>query len=128
MPYTKIAVHIVWTTKNREKIITPTSKPKLIEHIKENAKKKSILIDRINCVSEHIHVLILQKPDQKLAEILQLIKGESSHWMNKNKLINTKFEWQDDYFANSVSESGLNNVRNYIERQEEHHSQCNKPR
>jgi REP element-mobilizing transposase RayT len=50
-----------------------------------------------------------------------LLKGESSYWINKNKLIKTKFEWQDEYFAVSVSESAVKKVRDYIKNQEEHH-------
>jgi len=50
-----------------------------------------------------------------------LIKGESSFWVNKNKLIPGKFEWQDDYMAYSVSDSIVKRVRNYIANQEEHH-------
>jgi len=52
---------------------------------------------------------------------MQLIKGESSYWINKNQLTPQKFEWQDEYFAVSVSESGLEKVRDYIKNQEEHH-------
>jgi len=50
-----------------------------------------------------------------------LIKGESSFWINKNKLTQNKFSWQDDYWAVSVSESHLQATRNYILSQEEHH-------
>jgi hypothetical protein len=49
---------------------------------------------------------------------MQLIKGESSYWINKEQLLNRKFEWQDEYFAVSVSESMLDKVRNYIKNQE----------
>ena len=52
---------------------------------------------------------------------MNLIKGESSFWINKNKITKTKFEWADEYFAVSVSESQINKVRNYIKNQEEHH-------
>ncbi len=51
-----------------------------------------------------------------------LIKGESSFWINKNHLTAEKFEWQDEYFAVSVSESLLDQVRSYIQNQEDHHS------
>jgi len=50
-----------------------------------------------------------------------MIKGESSNWINKNQLTKEKFEWQDEYFAVSVSESHLEFVREYIKNQEEHH-------
>ncbi len=121
MPYTKIAIHLVWSTKNREKLITSELKLLLLSHIQENAKNKLIFIDTLNCVSEHIHILIFLKPTQKLSDVLMLIKGESSFWINHNKLTKVKFEWQDDYFANSVSESNLRKVRKYIRNQEEHH-------
>lgn len=52
---------------------------------------------------------------------MQLIKGESSYWINKHKLSKKKFEWQDEYFAVSVSESMVGKVREYIKNQEEHH-------
>jgi putative transposase len=49
------------------------------------------------------------------------MKGESSYWINKYKLTPEKFEWQDEYFAVSVSEKDVNKVREYIKNQEEHH-------
>jgi hypothetical protein len=51
-----------------------------------------------------------------------LIKGESSFWINQNKLAADKFTWQDDYWAVGVSESHLQSVRDYIHNQEMHHS------
>ena len=52
--------------------------------------------------------------DQTIQKTMQLIKGESSFWINKNCLTKEKFEWQDEYFAVSVSESIIDNVRDYI--------------
>ena len=52
---------------------------------------------------------------------MQLIKGESSFWINKNDVTKTKFEWSDEYFAVSISETHINKVRDYIKNQEEHH-------
>ena len=52
---------------------------------------------------------------------MQLIKGESSFWINKNELTKNKFQWQDEYFAVSVSESIIDKVRDYIKNQETHH-------
>jgi putative transposase len=50
-----------------------------------------------------------------------LIKGESAFWANKNNLLKTKFEWADEYYAASVSDSSVEKVRKYIYNQEEHH-------
>jgi REP element-mobilizing transposase RayT len=107
--------------KNRNKIINKELKPKLLEHIKENAIAKEIFIDTINCVSDHIHILISLGRDQTISKLAMLIKGESSFWINKNQIIKTKFEWQDEYIAVSVSESQLKKVRDYIKNQDEHH-------
>ena len=52
---------------------------------------------------------------------MQLLKGESSFWINQQEMINSKFRWQDEYFAVSVSESQVDAVRKYIQNQEEHH-------
>lgn len=57
-----------------------------------------------------------------MRKIMQLIKGESSYWINKQNLLKEKFEWQDGYFAVSVSESVVDKVRNYIKNQEAHHT------
>ncbi len=94
---------------------------KIFSHIRENALAKNIHVDFINGYVDHVHILISLNADQTIANIIQLIKGESSYWINKNKLTQQKFEWQDDYFAVSVSESGINTVREYIKNQEEHH-------
>ena len=66
-------------------------------------------------------MLISLGRDQTISKIMQYIKGESSHWINKNKLTLEKFEWQDEYFAVSVSESKLDILRKYIDNQGEHH-------
>jgi REP element-mobilizing transposase RayT len=121
MAYVKNWLHCVWGTKNRIPFIKGELKLDLIRHITENAKKKNIHIDIINGYRQHIHCLISLNADQKLSEVMQLIKGESSYWINKNKKTSTKFEWADEYFGISISESDLPNVRNYIKNQEEHH-------
>ena len=121
MPYTKIYIHFIWSTKNRESLINGLLKPLLLNHIKENSVKKEIYIDTVNCVSDHIHLLVSLGTEQTIAKTDMLIKGESSFWVNKQKLLKTKFEWQDEYIALSVSYSDIDKVRAYILNQEEHH-------
>jgi putative transposase len=121
MSYIKMMVHVVWSTKNRELLIIPQIKNDLLNHIKENSIAKNIFIDSMNCVADHVHLLISLGSDQSISKIVQLIKGESSHWLNEQHMLKGKFGWQDDYFATSVSESMLDTVREYIHNQEEHH-------
>ena len=121
MGYIKIWVHLVWSTKNRQPLLTADIRKQVFDHIRENAVDKDIYIDFINGYNEHVHCLISPRSGQNIDKILMLLKGESSFWINKNKLCLKKFEWQDEYFAVSVSESAVNRVRNYIKNQEEHH-------
>jgi REP element-mobilizing transposase RayT len=121
MPLVKVWIHFVWSTKNRESYLTDEIRRQVFQHIRENAKAKNIHLDFINGYVDHIHCLISLGTDQTIEKIVQLIKGESSFWINKNHLCKTKFEWQDEYFAVSVSESTLESVRKYIANQEEHH-------
>lgn len=114
-------IHFIWSTKNRTPIISKDIKPLLLSHIKENSITKKIFIDTLNCLEDHIHRLISLGSEQTIAKIAMLIKGESSFWFNKQNLIKPKFEWQDEYIALSVSESGIAKVRQYILNQEEHH-------
>ena len=87
MPYTKVLIHFIWATKNREHIISKELKPILLQHIKENSIKKEIFIDTLNCVSDHIHLLVSLGTEETIAKTAMLIKGESSFWINKQKLI-----------------------------------------
>lgn len=121
MSYVRNWLHCVWGTKNRFPFLTGENKQAIIEHILQNAREKSISIDCINGATEHLHCLINLHPDQSLAKVMQLIKGESSFWLNKSGIIQSRFEWADEYFAVSVSMSHIQRVRGYIARQEQHH-------
>jgi putative transposase len=118
MSYLKVWIHLVWSTKNRKPLLSKEVRSILFPHIKKNAKEKGICVDFINGYSEHIHILISLNKEQTISRIVQLIKGESSYWVNQQKLTPERFGWQDQYFAVSVSESGINRVREYIKNQE----------
>lgn len=120
MPHVKVWIHFVWTTKNRLPWLTEDIRHQLFEHIRQNAKAKGIFLDHINGWLEHVHCLISLGTEQTISEIIKLLKGESSHWINNNNLVRGKFKWQHEYFAVSVSESVVDKVRAYIRRQEEH--------
>jgi len=121
MPWVKVWLHFVWSTKNRYPYLKDGLRERVFEHIRQNAREKGIHIDFINGHLEHVHCLISLGTDQTLEEIMRLIKGESSFWINKNKLTKTKFAWQNEYFVVSVNESTLPNVRKHIANQDKHH-------
>lgn len=117
----KVYVHYVWSTKNRIPFLTDNIRSQLFSHIRENAKSKKIYIDFINGFTDHIHMLASLNDELSIGKIAQLVKGESSHWINKNKLTDTKFGWQDEYLCVGVCDDKIDVVRNYIAKQPEHH-------
>jgi REP element-mobilizing transposase RayT len=119
--YHKIWLHYIWATKYRKPLITKNLKIKLNGHIKKNAKDNDIYIDTVNGIVDHIHLLVGLYPSQCPSYIANMIKGESSNWINKNDFIKQKFAWQGGYSVFSVSESNVQKVREYIMNQEEHH-------
>jgi putative transposase len=121
MPWVKVWLHFVWSTKERYPYLTDEIRNKVFEHIRQNARGKGIHIDFINGYVDHIHCLISLGTEQTLSWIMQSIKGESSFWINKNKLTKARFAWQDEYFVVAVNEKDLPSARRYIAKQEEHH-------
>lgn len=126
MPHIRAYLHCVWTTKHRTPYLYNLSiRKKVWNHIFHNARKKSIGIIAISGHIDHCHCLISLKSDQTLRKTMQLLKGESSFWVNKNNLLSgtgfNNFEWQDEYYITSVSPRALNRVKDYIHNQEEHH-------
>ena len=121
MPYVNVWIHLTWSTKYRLPVLNKKIRYQMTRHIRENARLKGIIVDHINIVDDHVHILVSMKADQSIASIVHLIKGESSHWINQQKLFNFRFEWQEEYYAISVHRSAIPKIRRYIRNQGEHH-------
>jgi putative transposase len=120
--YSRIWMHYIWHTKDNRLLLSKSLIPLLINHYKERYQKGSeIYVDTANGVADHFHLLVGQLPTISPSKVSNLIKGESSHWINSNDFISHKFAWQDGYSVFSVSHSMVQNVRNYIFNQQEHH-------
>ncbi|MHC1775838.1 MAG: transposase [Lentimicrobium sp.] len=123
MPFVSVYIHFVWRTKRGIPYFNTSAKRTAVwQHIRENAEKKGIYIDFVNGYTDHCHCLISLKSDQTMSFVMQHMKGESSHWINQSGLCDHKFEWQNDYYAVSVSDSLVDKVREYIKNQEKHHN------
>ena len=119
--YTKIYIHLIWATKNRVKFLKKEDCPFVLHHISDYAEKNQINLEALNVQREHVHVLINLPSDQKVESVVHLLKGESSHWVNHKNLITQKFAWQRGYSAFSISPSHYDQVKLYIQNQDEHH-------
>ena len=119
--YTRCWLHIVWATLDRRPLLANGAAVKLSAYLHEYANEKGIYM-KINFVNaDHAHVLIDLPTSKAIEDVVQLLKGATSHWVNEKNLVPGKFGWQRGYGAFSVSHSGLDTVCSYIAGQEEHH-------
>ncbi len=120
--YSRCWLHLIWSTLNKERIISnKETQLKISKYLYDYSKSRNIFM-RINHVNpDHVHVLIDLPTSYTMEEVMKLLKGSSSHWITENKLIERTFSWGRGYGAFSVSESNVTKVVKYIERQEEHH-------
>jgi putative transposase len=119
--FTKLWMHTIWATKNRQELIDYSIEKKLYDCIREELIELGCPVRIINGMPDHVHILFLQNPQKSISDIVKQIKGSSSHFMNREELILEKFAWQNGFAAFSVSESQLDIVYNYIKNQKQHH-------
>ena len=72
-------------------------------------------------VEDHVHSLFALSRKYSISHIVKEIKRTSSAWIKDVSPNQRRFHWQRGYGAFSVSQSQLEEVSSYIERQEEHH-------
>ncbi len=123
MPHTfaNLRYHLVFSTKGRFPHIVPGIRERLYHYIGGIIREHDGLSMEIGGIEDHIHILASLRPRFSISEMLQKIKGGSSSWLNKQKLCPQHFAWQTGYAAFSVSESQVDPVRRYIQRQPQHH-------
>ena len=114
-------IHVIWTVFQQQKLLTKPVRTVLFANIQKRAEEKGTKILVINGVEDHVHCLLQLLPAQNLLQVVKSIKTESSQWVNENKLLSSGFEWEDEYAAYSVSPSVVNQVIDYINKQEDHH-------
>jgi REP element-mobilizing transposase RayT len=94
MPFVNVMIHAVWGTKSRQSFLKKEIRPVVLNHICDNAKTKGLFIDTINGVEDHLHLLLGLNADLSTSKTLQLIKGESSYWINKQSLLKKNLSGQ----------------------------------
>ncbi|MBT3949215.1 IS200/IS605 family transposase [Candidatus Parcubacteria bacterium] len=119
--YTSLFYHVVFSVKNRRPLISLDLKKQLYPYICGIAKKNGFYILNVNGTDDHIHILLSLKPTIQLSKAIQLVKGGSSKWIHENFPELKIFLWQEGYGAFTVSMSQIDIIKNYIDKQEQHH-------
>lgn len=120
--YTQIHLQFVFAVKNRNALIKLEWESELYKYITGIVTRQEHKLLAINGMPDHLHLLVGMRPLQSVSDLLQDIKGDSSKWINQNKLTPYKFEWQEGYGAFSYGASQIDNVIEYIHQQKQHHS------
>src|SRR5437773_5623967 len=108
--YSRCRVHLIWRTLNREKLLNREAAARLSRYLTEYADTKSVYM-KINYVNaDHIHALLDLPTSLSIEELIQLMKGSSSHWINANNILPGKFAWGRGYAAFSVSDPTLHRL------------------
>ena len=92
------------------------------QNLTDYARNKGICVKINYFNADHTHALLDLPTSKSIEDVVKLLKGGSSHWINENKLIKGRFAWGRGYGAFSVSHSDVHRVARYIADQEEHHS------
>lgn len=119
--FNKIWIHFIWETFGKQKVIPKDTGKRISKFLIDYCKEKNIFMKTNYINADHAHVLIDLPTNLSVEDCIKLLKGSSSFYINKNRIINNKFSWGKGYGAFSVSPSQLDNVVMYISNQAEHH-------
>ncbi len=119
--FSQLYIQVIFAVKGRENLIENHWKNELHKYmagIIKGKEQKSIII---NGMPDHIHAFIGLKPSIAISDLVRDLKNNSSNFINENKFVKGKFQWQEGFGAFSYSHSHIEKVYNYILNQEEHH-------
>ena len=119
--YTNLIYHIIFSTKDRQPLITEDCQERLYEYIGGTIRGLGGIALAINGTEDHVHVLAKLRPDKAVSDVLRDLKANASGWMHDIFPTLQDFSWQRGYGAFTVSESNVEKIQDYIARQKEHH-------
>ena len=120
--YSSNRIHVVFSTKNRERKISQSIQAKLWPYMAGIARNHNFEAIKVGGVEDHAHALLILPPSMPLSKAIQTLKACSSKWLNETV---ANFAWQEGYGAFSVSASHTPAVIRYIENQATHHAKMN---
>ncbi len=120
--YTQIHIQTVFAVKYREALISPQWSERLYQYMAAIVNDQGHRTLAIGGISNHVHLLFGFRPTQSLASLMLRVKRETSEWINREKLTNFRFEWQEGYGAFSYTKTHVPIIIQYILNQESHHA------
>jgi REP element-mobilizing transposase RayT len=123
MPHSHAAllIHAIFSTKGRRPLLNGDLPSRLFPYMRQTARRYGGEIHIIDGAADHVHMLISVPTNRSLAEIMRIVKCNSSRWIRQEFPERQDFGWQTGYAAFTVSHSRRKAVYDYIARQQEHH-------
>jgi putative transposase len=119
--YSQILLHVVFSTKRREAMITPEIQARLYDYMGGIVREEKGIVYAIGGMPDHVHILLRWRTDGTIADLMRTVKARSSVWVHKTYQRSDSFSWQEGYSVFTVSKSAEADVKAYIENQAEHH-------
>jgi REP element-mobilizing transposase RayT len=117
----KNLVHLVFSTKHREAVLTDTVRPELHAYMGGILRDLDSPVLAINSMADHVHLLINLHKTRALADVVMELKRGSSKWLKTRGERFAEFRWQNGYGAFSIGQSTVEEVKAYVANQAEHH-------
>jgi len=121
--FSQVLLHFVFATKDRRPLVQEKIAARLYPFIGGIVRDEKGSLHAIGGMPDHIHLLIQWRTDDAVANLLRNIKSRSTAWMHRTLPDMATFAWQEGYSVFSVSKSAEPDVKNYVERQADHHKQ-----
>jgi len=118
---TRNLVHLVFSTKNREPLLTDAIRVPLCAYAAAVLRELDSHVIAMNTWRDHVHILFALSKNHALAQVVMEVKRATSKWIKTQGKEFTKFHWQSGYGAFSIGQSGVEEVKAYIANQAEHH-------
>jgi putative transposase len=119
--YAQIYIQIVFAVESRQNLIDPQHNDELQKYITGIVSAQRQKLIAINNMPDHAHILIGQRPDSVLSDLVGDIKSGSTNFINRKRWVRGRFSWQEGFRAFSYSHSQLGSVIRYIQNQQKHH-------
>jgi REP element-mobilizing transposase RayT len=120
--YTQIYIQYVFAVKGRENLLQKPWRDEVFKYMAGIIKGKGQKPIIVNGVENHVHVFVGLEPSMSISDLVRDIKNNPTNFINEQKYVDKRFQWQKGYGAFSYAHSQINDVYQYILNQEAHHA------
>mgnify|MGYP000860881525 CR=1 FL=1 len=124
MPFWRHCYHLIWATKNRQPLIQPEFETRLYDYIISKAAELETYVYAINGWYDHVHLIVAIPPTHSVAEVVKMLKGASSHYINHTLQLEEAFGWQAGYGSLTLGEKQRPIAEAYVREQKQHHAEA----